>query len=101
MGDSEEQSNMDTVDQLEQTRGQEYGYDAWRISSAILRILPLNKIREAGFLSPVASMVRKLVRAVNDPTKAEHWADMEVYIRLIRKATEQPASGPSPHGGGT
>ena len=94
MGDSERESVLDTADRLENIRGREYGDDAWKITSELLEILPLDKIRAEGYLSPVASILRKLVRAANDPSKSEHWADMEVYVRLLRRDSERREQKP-------
>ena len=102
MGDREWPRDVDTADGLEAVRGNEYGPNAWKITSELLEVLPLDRIRAAGYLSPVCSMLRKLVRASNEPTKSEHWADMEVYIRLIRKDTEAIEQRPrDPIGTGT
>ncbi len=102
MGDSEWPRDVDTADRLENIRGREYGNDAWKITGELLEILPLDRIRADGYLSPVASILRKLVRAANDPSKSEHWADMEVYVRLIRRDTEAREQSPrDPVGTGT
>ena len=88
MGDTKELRNVDTADRLEKDRGDEYGASAWSTSGQILQLLPIALFREAGMLSVVASIVRKLVRASRNPMKSEHWVDIEVYVRLLRKHTE-------------
>lgn len=90
MGNGQGSSNVrDAVDELRDIRGSEYGEEAWKKSSEILWVLDTEKLAAARVLSPVASIVRKLVRAANDPEKAEHWKDMEVYVRLIREHMEK------------
>lgn len=88
---------MDTSDQIMVDRNNEYG-NAWLLTGLVMDFVrnntnnpaQLDDLWRSGYGYVWTIILCKLMRAVTSPTNIDHWADIEVYAKLVRKHIEDP-----------